>query len=91
MKNTIKKTISVTYTHKGWFLFCPIYLNNVETDAPTVEPRHWIFTWLMHFGDVLLDMYASVGQIFNPDFSVPFPLYIKKLKKPITKIYEVEE
>lgn len=26
-------------THKGWMLFCPIYIGDVNTDCPYIVPR----------------------------------------------------
>lgn len=30
----------VEYTHKGWFLFCPIWIANWESEEPAVAPRY---------------------------------------------------
>ena len=32
-------------THKGWFGLCPVYLGEIETDCPIVEPRRGIPDW----------------------------------------------
>ena len=29
-----------TYTHKGWFLFCPVYIGNMEGENVRVMARH---------------------------------------------------
>lgn len=30
----------VEYTHKGWFLFCPIWIADWESETPVVAPRY---------------------------------------------------
>lgn len=36
------------FTHKGWFLFCPLWVADIKDEIPTVVPRYrlyWVF-WL---------------------------------------------
>lgn len=36
-----------TVTHKGWFLLCPVYLADVDSDAIVPIPRsRWLNGWL---------------------------------------------
>ena len=30
----------VEYTHKGWFLFCPIWIADWDSEVPVVAPRY---------------------------------------------------
>ncbi|WP_157686125.1 hypothetical protein [Neisseria flavescens] len=32
--------LKVEYTHKGWFLFCPIWIADWESETPAVAPRY---------------------------------------------------
>lgn len=38
-------------THRGWWLFCPVLLGGLDTEAPLVVPR-WLWCtplyWLAH-------------------------------------------
>lgn len=33
-------TPPVTFTHKGWFGLCPVYIGDINTEGPCLDPRH---------------------------------------------------
>lgn len=59
------------FTHKGWFWFCPVYLNAGDGE-PFVEPRHWSMQpafWLA--------LRLEIARIFlttmiDPDYEASF-------------------
>ena len=30
------------FTHKGWIAFCPVYIADIDSDAPIVCERNWV-------------------------------------------------
>lgn len=43
----------VQLTHVGWFGVCPVYLGDLDTEAPTVVERHWLLSPLMAFSQAM--------------------------------------
>ena len=64
------------FTHKGWFGVCPVYLAEIETDAPLVEPRHWVFAPLFWFSDVSFRILIGVASIASPDYEPAWPIRV---------------
>lgn len=54
----------ITWTHKGWFGFCPIYLAEVESDGPIVDHRHWSLLPLMWLSELAVFPFVSVSGMF---------------------------
>lgn len=59
----------MTPTHKGWLLACPIYLADVETDSPQIEPR-WAPAWWLTANIGLLNVLCEIAGFMGFD-----PLY----------------
>lgn len=59
----------ITYTHKGWFFLCPVYLNADEGEGMHVQARHpWLEGWF-DFNETLFEVFcAATGQ----DSAFPF-------------------
>lgn len=37
----------ITYTHKGWFGLCPVYISEPHSVEPGIEPRYPCTDWLL--------------------------------------------
>ncbi|RIX47444.1 MAG: hypothetical protein D3M94_07165 [Rhodocyclales bacterium GT-UBC] len=76
---------TVIYTHKGWFLLCPIYLGDIDSDAPEVIPRDWMLGILFAISEFLFACYVGAVELIKPDFEPMFPMVITgQLKEPLT-------
>lgn len=53
-------------THKGWLLFCPIYLADVESDGPQIEPR-WASDWWLNANIWLMNGCCEVAHVLGFD------------------------
>ena len=76
---------SVTFTHKGWFGLCPIYISEPYSEGPTLEPRIPYTGWFL---DLQADIY---GIFFNlvQDEDPMWPIKITgELKKPVVMDFE---
>lgn len=62
------------WAHKGWFLFCPIRLAGLETEAPVVEPRWGWANVLFDLSLWVFTVQVRVLLFFNPERELHFPL-----------------
>lgn len=55
-----RRTIGIgcVLTHRGWFGVCPVYLGYIDSDAPLVVERHWVFVPAMMLSE------AAFGALF---------------------------
>ena len=68
-----------TYTHKGWFYLCPVYLNADKGEGMEVAARWSILDSWLDLNMTLFDFAA----LFSP-YVEPFPFKVTgKLKMPI--------
>ena len=69
----------MTYTHKGWFYLCPVYLNADQGEGMDVAARSPFLDWWF---DVNMAIFTFVAS-FSP-YDEPFPFKVtSKLKTPI--------
>ena len=61
------------FTHKGWIGICPVYIGDVDAEAPVIEERHIIFRPLLWFSTAL---YGLLNNILPEDEQVGFPIKI---------------
>lgn len=87
MKNE-QKFNEWTATHSAWFLFCPIYLAELDSEAPVPLPRKWVPDWYFDLNFWLNDMLQHGIALISPE-SVGFMFYrARELKAP--KIIKVK-
>lgn len=78
--------LKTTYTHKGWFFLCPVYLNASEGEGMAVTARHPCLDWWFDVNAAFFDLVAS----FSRD-EEPFPFRVTgRLAEPITLECEVD-
>lgn len=68
--------MKATYTHKGWFGICPVYLAKIETDAPVVEPRWRFLGCLLVLSEAVFGLIIYIATAINPDYEPAWPLLI---------------
>lgn len=88
----MKKSLTVTYTHKGWLGLCPCYFAALDTDCPHVLERHWSLAWLLDMSNFITDTMGMLATLVNADAHVPFVLRVTgRLNPPKTITHEYEE
>ena len=50
-----------TVTHQGWFLLCPVWLADVESDAIVPIP---LFRWLGLWLDLMFIIQTAINDVF---------------------------
>lgn len=85
---TSMRKITYKVTCKAWLLFCPLYLADLNSDAPVPIPRH-VPWWWFDFNFWLNDQLQWLVSLVNPD-AVGYMFYgVRDLK--ITKSIEVPD
>lgn len=76
--------MKIQFTHKGWFGLCPIYLANVDSDAPYIEPRFMLTSWLISLSTFIYGSCIWFVSVINPAFEPAWPMLITdELANPI--------
>ena len=74
-----------TYTHKGWFFVCPVYLNPDDGDGMDVTARSPLLEWWF---DLNVDIFNFTSSFSKHD--EPFPFKVTgRLETPV--VFEVDE
>ena len=81
------KTNTWIATHTAWFWLCPIYLAEIESDAPVPIPRY-VPGWWFEFNLTLNDFVCWVCSFYDADSVGYMFTGVKELDSP--KTIEVE-
>lgn len=83
-------TRTITYTHKGWFGVCPVHYANLHTEAPIVEPRHWLFDPLMWVSELVFGLVFLALDVAGRD-NPGWPLKVTgSLTPPRVEVVDVD-
>lgn len=64
-------------THKGWFLFCPIYLRGINSPEPDVWERHAWLKPLFVLSHWAFMAWVTIRSLFeSEDYEPQFPILI---------------
>ncbi|HEX7687364.1 MAG TPA: hypothetical protein VF453_06645 [Burkholderiaceae bacterium] len=73
----------VLLTHKGWFGVCPVYLGDLDTEAPLIDPRSPLLIPLFLLSEAMFGLcftvLAAAGRE-NPGWALKIT---GKLRRPI--------
>jgi hypothetical protein len=74
----------MTYTHYGWFGFCPIYLANPYSQSPDLTSRaEWLMP-LLKLNVALQQAAIGVCTLMNPEWVPTWKIRLSgKLEKPV--------
>lgn len=82
--------MKIAFTHKGWFGLCPIYMKDIDTDCPMIEPRIPLTGWLIDVSEFIYGTCIWVATTVNPEHEPLWPMLITgKLASP--KLIEVDD
>ena len=77
----------VSYTHKGWFLLCPIYIGDIDSEAPCLEERLAIFYPLLVLSELLFGLAVELMLLLDPLYEPRFPIVITgRLRQHISRV-----
>jgi hypothetical protein len=71
-----KKRKLANFQHKGWFLFCPIYIAAKDTDNPQLVERNGVPEWVFNVAMWVFQFNCVVMCTINPEFDPMFPILV---------------
>lgn len=75
-------------THKGWFGICPVYIGDLESDAPFIDPRHWTLMPLLDLSELMFDVCFWLKEMTDPGVDQPWPIRVTgRLDEPKKKVW----
>lgn len=79
--------ISATFTHKGWFGFCPVYLAGVESGEPMIHERHKLLLPVMILSEGFFGAFFFARSLLQPSYEPQWPIWITgELNPPKTVV-----
>lgn len=75
-KQLSKKRKLAHFQHKGWFLFCPVYIGSKDTNCPNMVERNGVPEWVWHAALGLFDINCIIMSWVNPNFDPLFPILV---------------
>lgn len=66
----------MNWTHKGWFGLCPVYIAELDSGAPIIDPRHWSLLPLMAASEWIYTALFFVMSAVNADYQPAWPIRI---------------
>ena len=62
------------FTHKGWFLLCPVLIEDADSDCPYMETRRFIPEWWFSVNLAVVDV--LLFGAFCLGFDAQYPILI---------------
>jgi hypothetical protein len=66
--------INERYSHYGWFFMCPVYIGNLESEAPFVDARLRCLEWWHDVNLFIFGICVLIMEAINPEYEPMFPL-----------------
>jgi hypothetical protein len=77
------KTARVSFTHKGWFGLCPVWIADLETEEPYLWERSILFVPLMLLSIFMFDLCSVILDAFGQPIE-GFPIHVTgELPQPL--------
>lgn len=64
------------FTHKGWFLWCPVYIADLDSEAPVLQERHWSLMPWFAINEALLCLCIFVRSTMDPEWEPMWPIKV---------------
>ncbi len=64
------------FTHKGWFMLCPIKIAEPDSGAPMVAARWWFLEWWLSINEAFQASQIRVLTLIDPDYEPMWMLRI---------------
>lgn len=63
-------------THKGWLGLCPVYIGDLDSAGPVVEPRWRVLAWLMPVSEALFFVAFALAAAADPGYEPSWPIRV---------------
>jgi hypothetical protein len=75
--------LGVKWKHKGWFAFCPVYIDDCRSSNVTLCERNWVPEFVMALAHWVLVITMQVIATFDEDYEPRFKFTVTgKLSPP---------
>lgn len=69
--------LGTRFTHYGWFCgVVPVYLGNLESEAPLVAEHNGIPEWVLTLAGALFAAFVKIAAVVAPDRDIQVPLVV---------------
>lgn len=68
--------MKVTFTHKGWFFMCPVYLNAHEGDGMNVVARRPWLEWWFDTNEALHSGFCWLCDMLGIEYNEAYPFRV---------------
>lgn len=75
-KRVPKSELGTRFSHKGWFLFCPIYIDNPDVEGPELVERNWVPEWVLLTAYWVFAFNVLLFTRADPLYEPMFPIYV---------------
>lgn len=75
----------ITYTHKGWFGLCPVYIAEPLANDPWIDARYPCTDWLIDLSALFFRVFVNRGADDYPTWAIRVT---GELEDPIVVEYE---
>ncbi|UOK71698.1 hypothetical protein [Ancylobacter polymorphus] len=69
-------------THKGWFGVCPVYIGGLDSPAPLIHQRHWLFLPLFILSEHIFAAIIYLKSWQDPEWEPSWPLRVTGTIEP---------
>ncbi|MEE3609686.1 hypothetical protein ACLQ90_11725 [Avibacterium paragallinarum] len=71
-----KKLIEEGFTHYGWLWGIPVYVKDIDSEAPIIEAANFIPEWVLTVADQIGFFIEGLLNINNPEYVPVFKIRI---------------
>jgi hypothetical protein len=71
-----KMEIRESFTHRGWFAFCPVYLAEDGLYGVKVSERNGIPVWWMSLAEVFMSMAIFLLSAINSNYAPQWAFFV---------------
>lgn len=68
LKRMSQEEIAETFTHRGWFAFCPVYVADDGDEGMVMSERNWVPTWLMAAAEGYFGLVFTILHAIDPNY-----------------------
>lgn len=78
----------ISYTHCGWWWFCPVLWGEDGFEGCTTEPRYCWCAWLFPLAEAFEQAKVLILSAIDAEYEHEFAFYLKPLESPVIRLVE---
>ncbi|WP_044469785.1 hypothetical protein [Mannheimia massilioguelmaensis] len=73
---TKEKALAEGFTHKGKLFGIPVFIADIESEAPKIITANFIPEWVLDVAESIYFMIESLVNAYNPSYDPCYKIYI---------------